>query len=103
MTDRSELPADMQGAFEGDPPTGPPVPVIAMLDLVQALLDYRLQGQSGPPPTRIKMSLLARRAYLAELIRTRRFVKTEPDASPSPDMLPVALDEAAEGFSIRFE
>lgn len=98
------MPGDIREAFEGlDPPTGPAVPKIAMLDLVQALVDYRLQSQHGPPPVRIHMSLLARRAFLGEVVRLRAYMKTDPIMPPAIETLPIVLDEAAEGFSVRVE
>lgn len=83
-------------------------PVFAgLLDCCQWIVDVH-RMQHGQEPTRLRMSRLARRAYLATLVLQRRQIATRPDGSveaysATVPTIPIVLDEDVEGFSIRAE
>ena len=81
-------------------------PVFAgLLDCCQWIVDVH-RMQHGRETTRLRMSRLARRAFLATLVLRRQQIETRPDgsvaqASTTIPTIPIVLDEDAEGFSIR--
>lgn len=83
-------------------------PVFAgLLDCCQWIVDVH-RMQHGREPARLRMSRLARRAFLATLVLQRQQIETRPDGavaqySATTPTMSIVLDEGVEGFSIRAE